>query len=123
VAIVVPEKSDHHFVSWAGQSLFAELVQAGVEIHQRRLPFIHSKAMVIDRSWVLLGSANLDYRSLRLNFELNLEVTGDDFVEMMAQTVNSEIAQSHMVTIEELNGWHWSRKIRNNFCALFAPIL
>lgn len=123
VHLIVPVTSDHRFVTWAGQSLFPFLVKNGVKVHRRRLPFIHSKAVLIDRSWALVGSTNLDYRSLRLNFELNLEVVDREFAERLGRTLDGEIAESSLVHAEELKRLPALLRFRNNFCALFAPVL
>lgn len=123
VHLIVPVTSDHRFVTWAGQSLFPFLVKNGVKVHRRRLPFIHSKAVLIDRSWAFVGSANLDYRSLLLNFELNLEVVDQEFAERLGRTLDGEIAESSLVRAEELKRLPTVVRFRNNFCALFAPVL
>lgn len=123
VHIIVPAASDHQVVTWAGQSLFPYLLAHGVQVHLRRLPFIHSKAVLIDRAWALIGSTNLDYRSLRLNFELNLEIVDTELVAELGQTLEGEMRESALVTESMLARQGTLARFRNNFCALFAPIL
>lgn len=123
VHVIVPVQSDHHVVTWAGRSLFLSLVESGVRVHLRRLPFIHSKAILVDRAWALVGSTNLDYRSLRLNFELNLEVVDSEFARELGETLDGEMRASSPVQRGELARAGSLRRFRDNFCALFAPIL
>lgn len=123
VHLILPLRSDHRIVSRAAYSLFPELADAGVHIYRRKLPFIHSKAMVIDRAWALVGSANLDYRSTRLNFELNLELADRVVVARLVRELHREMEQSKTVTAQKLRQWGFWHRFKNNLCALFAPIL
>ena len=74
VRLFVPCVSDHPFMHWAGQEYYQELLDAGVEIWEMGRPFVHAKLAVVDGRWSFLGSSNLDIRSFRLNFELNVEI-------------------------------------------------
>ena len=74
VTIYLPEKSDHPLVQGASTAYLPELMEAGVRVVLVPPPFVHSKVMVVDDAWSLIGSANLDPRSFRLNFEFDLEV-------------------------------------------------
>lgn len=70
VQLLVPNRSDHRLVLWAGRSCYRELCDAGVEIYEYREGMLHSKVVVVDETWALVGSANMDERSFRLNFEV-----------------------------------------------------
>ena len=83
VSIVVPERSDHRFVDLAMRAHVAPLLDAGVKIWLGPAPFNHSKLMIVDDEWCLVGSANWDTRSLRLNFELNVEVYGKALADQL----------------------------------------
>ena len=74
VDVVIPERSNQRLVDWATRPNLAPLLPEGVRIWRNKPPFEHSKLMVVDGLWCMIGSANWDMRSLRLNFELNLEV-------------------------------------------------
>ena len=74
VDIVVPEISDHRIIDWAWPANVGPLLRDGVRIWICPPPFQHSKTMVVDSQWCLVGSSNWDMRSLRLNFELCVEV-------------------------------------------------
>jgi cardiolipin synthase len=72
VRLMVPRRSDSRIVSAASRSYYEEMVAAGVKVYEYQPRMLHSKAMLIDDDTVLLGSANFDHRSFRLNFELSL---------------------------------------------------
>ena len=74
VNIVVPEFSDHRFVDWATYANIGPLLSDGGRIWRCPPPFRHSKIVVVDSAWCLVGSSNWDMRSFRLNFELCLEI-------------------------------------------------
>ena len=74
VELVVPRRSNHRFVDLAMRAHVGPLLDHGVRLWFGPPPFNHSKLMVVDRHWCLIGSANWDMRSLRLNFELDVEV-------------------------------------------------
>ncbi len=74
VDIVIPETSDHRFVDWATHANIGPLLTDGGRIWRCPPPFRHSKVMVVDGEWCLIGSSNWDMRSFRLNFELCMEV-------------------------------------------------
>lgn len=71
VRVLIPSKTDHDVVLWAGRSFYNDLLQAGVEIYEYERGMLHSKMILIDDAVAVVGSANFDERSLRLNFELS----------------------------------------------------
>ncbi len=73
VDIILPSRINLPFVLWASRAMWSQVLQHGCRIWLTPPPFDHSKLMLVDGCWVLLGSANWDSRSLRLNFEFNLE--------------------------------------------------
>ena len=79
VDVVVPEHSNHVVLDWARRVPLRILLEAGCRVWLLPAPFDHSKLMMIDEAWSLIGSANWDTRSLRLNFELNVEIQDEAF--------------------------------------------
>src|SRR5262249_50594181 len=65
VRLLLPSATDHRFVLWAGRSYYAELTSAGVEIYEYGAGMLHSKVVVVDESWAMAGSANMDVRSFK----------------------------------------------------------
>src|ERR1035438_1424715 len=72
VRLLISEKNDHPWLVTVGRSYYGQLLAAGVRIFEYSVGINHAKIMLADDQWAMVGSANLDYRSMRLNFELNL---------------------------------------------------
>ena len=100
VDVVIPERSNQRLVDWATRANAGPLLEAGVRVWRNRPPFEHSKLMVVDGLWSMVGSANWDMRSLRLNFELNLEIydTGlaDQVEAMITERMVSRLDRSEL---------------------------
>lgn len=123
VCLVVPGYSDHPFVQAASRAWYLPLLQAGVLIYERNAPFLHAKLTLVDQSWVLIGSANVDVRSFRLNFEANLEVRDDAFAEVILKRIRQEMQASTLVSLEAHQRRPLRRKLFDAGCALFSPML
>jgi cardiolipin synthase len=121
VDIVVPEKSDHRAVDWAARNNFGPLINAGCAIWLNPPPFDHSKIMVVDQTWALIGSTNWDSRSFRLNFELNLEVYHSDLAANLDRLVASK--QGRRVRGSELRARSVPVRLRDAAMRLTQPYL
>lgn len=123
VEIYLPEENNLPFVNWASQVQYSQLIKSGCKIFLTKPPFDHSKLMVVDHSWVLFGSTNWDPRSLRLNFEFNVEC----FDKVMAQDVLSHINElktgAKAVTTKTIANTSTLVKLRNGIAWLFSPYL
>lgn len=123
VSIILPARNNLPFMTWATTHVLPSLLATGVKIYSIPGPFVHSKLFVVDDYYVQLGSSNLDPRSLRLNFELVVEVYDQPFGKKMAAHARECIAQSRAITREELSKHGLGRRIRNAFFWLFSPYL
>lgn len=123
VEVIVPQRTNLPFIGWAMASYFQRLLEHRVKIFLSPPPFDHSKAMVIDDQWCLVGSTNWDPRSLRLNFEANLEVVSADFAKQLAAQFEARRAESHPVSLSAVQRAPLTTKLRNNFMRLFSPYL
>ena len=123
ITLVLPEVNNLPFVQWASHSYLWELLQLGVRIYVQPAPFVHTKFIVLDRSWSLIGSANLDPRSLRLNFELDLEVYDIHFASLLERRCADTVAQSREITLAEMDGRSLPVKLRDATAKLFSPYL
>jgi cardiolipin synthase len=123
VKLIVPRYSNHWYTGFAARSLYTLLLKAGARIFERKPPFMHAKALVVDGVYAMIGSANLDYRSLHLNFETNLEVADMEFVGSLSDQVQAEIAHSEEVLLENHEARSLARRLTENFCYLFQPML
>ncbi|NNC36620.1 MAG: hypothetical protein EX271_04495 [Acidimicrobiales bacterium] len=85
VELVLPKKSNHRITDWATKRQLQTLLSTGCNIYLRDDSFDHSKLMTVDDRWVLIGSSNWDSRSLRLNFEFDIECVS----EIFAMSVNA----------------------------------
>ena len=123
VEIVLPEESNLPFVSWATDAMLWQVLEHGVRVYRQPPPFAHSKLFVVDGHYAIVGSGNFDARSLRLNFEFNLEIYGEEFVSLLAQHVDRAKARSALITLSEMDGRPLASKLRDGFARLFAPYL
>ena len=123
VDIVLPEKNNLPFVQWASRSMWWQVLERGCHLWLTPPPFDHSKLMIVDGHWVLLGSANWDARSLRLNFELNVECYGRDFARQMAKIVEHKLRGAREVTLKEVDARSVGARLRDAATRLFSPFL
>jgi cardiolipin synthase len=121
VDVVIPECGDHVVMDWALRAHIAPLLRAGGRVWRAPLPFEHSKLFVIDDGWSLIGSANWDIRSLRLNFELNMEVCCPQFGALVAGAI--ERRQTNPLTLAELEARPRPIRLRDSAVRLLLPYL
>lgn len=123
VEIVVPAKSNLRLVDFAMTAQFDQMVSAGCRIYRQNGNFDHSKLMSIDGRWALIGSSNIDSRSLRLNFELDVEIFDADFATMIGWHISRRIDGAWEETPERLKGRPFWKKLRNRLVWLASPYL
>jgi len=123
VDIILPAENNLPFVHWASRAMWWQVLQRGCRLWLTPPPFDHSKLMIVDNHWVLLGSANWDPRSLRLNFELNVECYGRDFAQAMDAIVQKKLQRAKPVTLEEVDSRPIPAKLRDSVARLFTPYL
>jgi cardiolipin synthase len=123
VDIIMPAKSNLPFVHWASRALWCQVLERGCHVWLTPPPFDHSKLMIVDGHWVLLGSANWDARSLRLNFELNVECYGRGFAEEMSGVIEKKQRGAREVTLTEVDARSYPSKLRDASARLFSPYL
>ena len=121
VDLVVPERSNHRPVDWAMRAHVAPLLQAGCRIWLNPPPFDHSKLMVVDGEWSLVGSANWDMRSLRLNFELDVEIY--DAATAAAITARIGAGRGRRLTTEALARRPLPARLRDAAMRLALPYI
>ena len=123
VDIVLPEKTNLAFVTWAAMARLDELIGVGCRIWLGPPPFNHSKLMLVDDSWALVGSSNWDPRSLTLNFEFNVECHGAELVESLADVFSAELLQARRLTLVDFKNRNLLIKLRDGIARLFSPYL
>jgi cardiolipin synthase A/B len=123
VDIILPAKSNLPPVHWASRSMWWQVLERGCHIWLTPPPFDHSKLMIVDGHWVSFGSANWDARSLRLNFELNVECYGRVFAQEMENVILKKISGAREVTLAEADHRALPVKLLDATARLFSPFL
>lgn len=123
VEILIPEQSNERLVQWACDAQLWQLVDRGCQVRKTHHPFDHSKLVIVDDEWVLMGSANWDPRSLRLNFEFNVECYNRDLAEELNQVFESKKQRSTLVTSDLLRARRLIVKLRDGVARLASPFL
>lgn len=123
VDVILPQTSNQPVVHWATRNMLWELLQFGVRIYYQPLPFAHSKLLLIDDDYAHIGSANIDPRSLRLNFELVVEIFDQQFVTAMSEHFNEVKNKSYEETLAGVDGRNLLLRIRDATAWLFSPYL
>lgn len=123
VRVIVPGKNNWPIVQWALGHVLWELVNVGVRIYEQPPPFAHTKCILVDDSYALVGSTNLDPRSLRLNFELGIEVFSETFNATLAEHVAQLCDAATEVTRDAVVNKSTVARMRDATVALFSPYL
>lgn len=123
VQIILPARNNLPFVHWATNHILDDLLRTGITVAYQPAPFCHTKLMLVDCCYSHLGSANMDNRSLRLNFELTLEVLDRHLADRLARLFDAVMAKSRPVTRQELHSRPLPVRLRDAFFWLFSPYL
>jgi len=121
VGIVIPAINNHALVGWASQTHIRPLLESGCRVWRNPPPFDHSKLMTVDGSWSLIGSANWDIRSLRLNFEMNVELYDSELAADIAALIDAKCVQP--ITGQELDARPFIIKLRDAAARLSMPYI
>jgi len=106
VKIVVPgEASDHTLTRTSSRRLYGDLLEAGAQIYEYQPSMTHTKCLLIDGAWAVIGSTNIDSRSFGLNDEINVAISDAEVAQRLEQDFQSDVAKSHRVSYEE-----WRRR-------------
>ena len=123
VDVLLPEKNNLTLVQWATMAHLPPVLEHGCRVWLTPPPFDHSKLMVIDGEWALVGSANWDPRSLRLNFEIGMELYDPEVGARLEEIVAAKLEGARRLTAEELEGRALWRRLRDGLARLAQPYL
>jgi cardiolipin synthase len=123
VDIILPSQSNLPFVHWASRAMWWQVLQHGCRIWLTPPPFDHSKLMLVDGAWTLLGSANWDARSLRLNFEYNVECYDPPLAIRLDQIIEAKRQLARQMTLEEIDSRSLPVRLRDGVARLLTPYL
>lgn len=121
--IIFPARNDSWIVAGASRSYYAELLDAGVNIHEYVGGLLHTKSLTLDGEITLIGSANMDRRSLDLNYENNILIHDAATTAAMQERQRQYLARSRPVTREMVRDWSLPHRLWNNTLAMLGPIL
>lgn len=123
VALILPGRNNLPYVHRATRHMLWELLERGVRVYYQPPPFVHSKLLLIDDDYAMVGSANLDPRSLRLNFELNVEAYDRALVAELAAHFAAVRERSREVALAEMDGRPFITRLFDGMAWLFWPYL
>lgn len=123
VDVLLPHRSNHRSVDRATRHLLGPLLENGVQVAQQPAPFAHTKLFLVDGRYVQFGSANLDARSLRLNFEMNVEAFDDVLATDLEAYFDRLLANSMPVSLARLRSRTLPERLRDAFFWLFSHYL
>lgn len=123
VDILLPSRGNIPLAQWASTALLWQVLKPGCRVYLSPPPFDHSKLFVIDRSWALVGTTNWDPRSLRLNFELDVECYDARFAGMLDALIEQRIAASRPYALSDADGRPFLLRVRDGLARLLSPYL
>jgi cardiolipin synthase len=123
VDLFVPIRNNMRLVQWASMMPLAELLEHGGKVWLTAEPFDHSKLVLVDEAWTFFGSANWDPRSLRLNFEFNLECYSLELAKELSQILEGKQAQARPLTLADIQSRSLPIRLRDGIAALLTPYL
>lgn len=123
VEILLPSKNNIPIMNWAVVPQLPRLIEKGCDIYISSAPFDHTKLLVVDRLWSLIGSTNWDARSMRLNFEFNLECYDAELAGRLDAIIDEKLGRARQVTADEINARSLPTRLRDGAARLFSPYL
>jgi cardiolipin synthase len=123
VKLLVPGISDSRIVNAAARSYYGELLNSGVEIYLYRKGFVHSKTVVIDNSFAVVGTANMNHRSFNLDFEVNANIFSGVFAEKMRIMFYDDLNDSEKISYERWQIRPKYLKLPERIARLFSPLM
>jgi len=121
--LVLPARNDNWAVGATSRSCYAELLAAGVAIHEFEGGLLHAKTLTLDGEVALVGSANMDRRSFDLNYENTILLADRALTAALRGRQDDFLARSRRVTAAEVAAWPWPRRLWNNAVAVLGPVL
>jgi cardiolipin synthase len=121
--IIFPARNNSWLVGNACRSTYAELLASGVAVYEYPLGLLHTKSITVDGELALVGSANMDRRSLQLNFENNLLIADRAATAAIRQRQSGYLAVSRPVAPETVRAWSFGARLAKNTVGMMAPVL
>ncbi|MBQ6438172.1 cardiolipin synthase [bacterium] len=122
VNLITPGIGDHFFVQMLTESFYYQLMEAGVRIFEYTPGFIHSKTLCVDGELAVVGTINLDFRSLYLLYECGVLAYGAQMCQQLAADVAATVKVSRQVQIRDVSEIHWVTRVMRSLLRLVAPL-
>lgn len=123
VKILAPGISDSRLVNAAAWSYFGDLLKAGIEIYLYQKGFIHAKTMVVDDYLSMVGTANMDFRSFDLNFEVNAIVYAAEIAKQLRNAFHNDLINAEKIQLDAWNKRPLYKKLPERMARLLSPLL
>ncbi|MEZ5406041.1 MAG: cardiolipin synthase [Verrucomicrobiia bacterium] len=123
VRLLVSEKNEHPYLVRVGRSFYEDLLHSGVRLFEYSCGINHSKVAIMDQDWLMVGSANLDNRSMRLNFELNVLVRSEEQNHFLSQVLEDDFKKSKEIKFAIFQKRPWKQKLVEAAFRPLAPLL
>ncbi len=123
VRLLVPKQGDSRLVAAAARSYYADLVRAGVSVYEYGPAMLHAKTLVVDRDIAVVGSANLDNRSFRLNFEVMAAVYDAATAEHLAELFRKDLHKARKYSLRKVRRSPLWRRMVESTARVFSPLL
>jgi len=123
VRVVLPSVNNIPAVHWASRAMWWQVLERGCQIFLTPPPFDHTKLFLVDGIWSLLGSTNWDPRSLRLNFEFNVECYDEPLAASLSPLIEQRVAAAREVTLDQVNSRRLAVQLMDGLARLASPYL
>ncbi|WP_430788548.1 cardiolipin synthase [Virgibacillus flavescens] len=123
VKLIVPEVSDGFLTQYATRSYFNELLNNGIHVFLYQKGFMHQKIMIVDGQYASIGTANVDFRSLNLNFEVNVFLYHTSSVTDLVDNYKEDLEESYKVNMDNYEQRGIIVQTKESFARLFSPVL
>lgn len=121
--LILPARYDKTIVHWAARSYYRALVAEGVNIFEYSPGMVHAKLLSIDERWCMVGTANFDMRSFRLNFEVSSLLYDESLARRIAEICRDYRQQAEKIVLKDIENWSRSRRLRAGLARVLGPQL
>jgi cardiolipin synthase A/B len=123
VRVLVPQHNNMKLIAFAARAYYGNLLRGGVRIFEYEPEMLHAKTLVVDGHVAIVGSANVDIRSFRLNFEIGAMMVDTRLAADLERRFACDAAHAHEITLDELARMRWHMRVRCAVAKLLSPIL
>lgn len=121
--IIMPHIPDKEYAFLLAKAHYEELIRAGVQIYEYTPGFVHAKVFTSDDEKAVVGTINMDYRSLYLHFECAAYIYRNEVIKDVERDFKETLAKSQVITLEECRHYPWYKKFAGRVLRLFAPLM